>query len=266
MLKNDIVASHSILESPDNSLFQMHTHDNYEILGFISGDAFYMVEGNRYSLKKGDIMLMRRSEAHNLKLRSPSKYERITVNFRPEILEDIDPTHRLTAMFDNRPLGKYNRFSARKHPDNHWFYYLEKIASYNDVYNQFVYLLPLLNELSEAFEQVRQDESEQAQSKTLEIVAYINRHLFDELSLERICDRFYLSKSQLNRIFRRDTGSTVWNYITVKRLYAARALLTGGEKPSTVHTKCGFNDYITFYKAYKKEFGINPNADCKKTV
>lgn len=266
MLKSDINANRSVLENPQNGDFYMHTHDNYEILGFIDGDAFYMVEGNEYPLRKGDIMLMRRSEAHHLKLRSSARYERITVNFRPEILESIDPAHRLTAIFENRPLGKFNRYSARRYPDNHWFYYLEKIASYSDVYSQLVYLLPLLNELSEVFEQVRCEENGQAQSKTLEIVSYINRHLFEGLSLERLCNRFYLSKSQLNRIFRRDTGATVWNYITVKRLYAARSMLMNGEKPSSVYTSCGFNDYITFYKAYKKEFGVNPSNDCKKAI
>lgn len=261
---NDIISSHNITESPKEMDYFMHTHDNYEIFGFIDGDAFYMVEGNQYHLKKGDIMLMRRSEVHCLKLRSLARYERITINFKPEILENFDPKRRLLSMFEDRPLGKFNRFSARFHPDNNWFYYLEKICQNQDVHTRLIYLLPLLKELSDAFDNIKKEDDEALQSKTFKITDYINRHLFDELSLEKICDKFYLSKSQLNRIFHRDTGSTVWNYITVKRLYYARNLLCNGEKPSIVYAKCGFNDYITFYKAYRKEFGVNPNHDCKK--
>lgn len=264
MNNNHIITMHNITEHPKESDFFMHTHDDYEIFGFIDGDAFYMVEGNEYHLKKGDIMFMRRSEVHRLKLRSPTRYERITLNFTPEILEDFDPEHKLVSMFEDRPLGKFNRLSARYHPDNHWFYYLEKIYQNEDIHTKLIYLLPLLKELSDAFDNIKKDDHEHLQSKTFKIVDYINRHLFDELSLERICNKFYISKSQLNRIFYRDTGSTVWNYIIVKRLYYARNLLYSGEKPSVVHTKCGFNDYITFYKAYKKEFGVNPNHDCKK--
>ena len=259
-----IISSYSATECPMDFDFKMHTHDNYEILGFIEGDALYSVEGNLYPLKKGDIMLMRRSEAHHLIPRSNARYARITVNFSPSLIATVDPNHTLTAMFEQRPLGQHNRLSGRKNPDNHWFYYLEKIATATTEQQMLIYLLPLLDELSFAFLAIQRKKTEPPSNKTFEIIAYINRHLFEELSLELICERFYISRSQLNRIFRRDTGSTVWNYIVIKRLYTARSWLLSGEKPSVVYAKCGFNDYVSFYKAYKKEFGVNPKSDQRK--
>ena len=44
----------------------MHAHDDIEIYYFISGDCYYMVEGTKYRLKTGDIMIMRPLEAHHL--------------------------------------------------------------------------------------------------------------------------------------------------------------------------------------------------------
>ena len=71
----------------------------------------------------------------------------------------------------------------------------------------------------------------------------------------------FISKSQLNRKFRNVTGSTVWEYITAKRLILAKELLVRGEKPTSVYTKCGFNDYTSFYRAYKTKFLHSPKND-----
>jgi AraC-like DNA-binding protein len=35
-------------------------------------------------------------------------------------------------------------------------------------------------------------------------------------------------------------------------------LINEGETMESVATKCGFTDYSTFYKAFKKEYGISP--------
>ena len=61
------------------------------------------------------------------------------------------------------------------------------------------------------------------------------------------------------------TGSSMWAYIKRKRLLLAKELLTGGENPYLVYEKCGFNEYSSFYRAYKAEFGVSPKEDHKKT-
>ena len=82
----------------------------------------------------------------------------------------------------------------------------------------------------------------------------------EELSLEELSSRFYLSQTHLNRIFRASTGTTVWQYITIKRLYFAKELLETGKKPTEVAPLCGFKDYTTFFRAYKKLFGFAPGG------
>ena len=76
-----IHASRSCTNDPQQDSFVMHTHDNYEIFCFLGGNAEYVVEGNIYPLEVGDVILMRKSEAHHLLLHSAQTYERITINF-----------------------------------------------------------------------------------------------------------------------------------------------------------------------------------------
>lgn len=99
-----------------------------------------------------------------------------------------------------------------------------------------------------------------------DIIDFLNEHMYEPLSLDGICDRFYMSKSHLNRKFKLMTGSTVWEYITAKRLLSAKELLQLGEPPTKVFSKCGFNDYSSFFRAYKAKFGLSPKneADFKR--
>ena len=50
-------------EKPKPSMYDLHTHEIYEIYYFISGHAKYFIEGNIYPLKKGDIIITKKAEA-----------------------------------------------------------------------------------------------------------------------------------------------------------------------------------------------------------
>ena len=105
---------------------------------------------------------------------------------------------------------------------------------------------------------------ENSSREIIDIVKYINNHLSEELSLDIICDRFFISKSHINRKFKKVIGSTVWEYINIKRLLLAKELLHNGISPTNVYLKCGFKDYCTFFRAYKAKFGVSPKSSMHK--
>lgn len=249
------------LEDPSATTFRMHAHDSYEIFYFLSGDAFYYVEGTPYNLRPGDIMLMRKSESHVLSLRSNAPYERIVVNFDVSV-SSTGELSKLLRVFNDRPLGAFNHYSAALFPTNHWLYYLTKICEYNgETEYQISFLLPLLAELSECFDSVKKLKQVEEPDQITSIIGYINHNITEELSLASLCSLFYMSQAHMNRIFKKSTGSTVWNYIVIKRLLLAREMLSAGKTPTEVYTFCGFQDYTTFFRAYKKHFGISPKKD-----
>jgi len=259
----DIRSAHTRAEHPDQSNYSMHTHDKYELLYIIHGHADFSVEGNIYHIKKGDLILVRKSESHYIYLRSSAYYERILVSFNiaKNDMPNNDLDNRLASMIYDQSLGKYNLFSGDQFPDNHWLYYLNRICEYKDAETQALYLMALLNEMAEKYELVQTTSAADIPCTASAVIEYINRHLFENLSLENICTQFYLSESQMNRIFKKATCSTVWNYITIKRLLHAKELLQSGEKPTVVSEKCGFQNYVSFYKAYRKQFGHAPKED-----
>lgn len=98
------------------------------------------------------------------------------------------------------------------------------------------------------------------------IVKYINFHLHEPLTVESIARAFYLSQSQLNRVFHKKVGSSVYQYLQLKRLIEARLMLKAGRTPDDVARACGYSDYSCFYKAYRKNFGTSPYDDIKGTL
>ena len=94
-------------------------------------------------------------------------------------------------------------------------------------------------------------------SKISDIISYINDNLSEDLSLENLASKFYISKYHLLRLFKKHTGYTPYNYIH-KRLITAKGLLKEGLNISQVCHECGFNDYSNFIRAFSKEFGISP--------
>lgn len=249
---------------PKQSNYYMHLHDNYEIFCFLSGDAKYAVEGVIYPLFKNDIMVMRRSESHRLVLLSDKTYRRIIVSFT--LSENTDGfLNKIMEPFEERELGKFNRYPASLFPNSNLPYYLERICNTTDKSIQTAYLTVFLKELSEQFAYLKSTESAAQTNKCAEILRYINCHLTEPLSLQALSERFFISKSQLNRNFKQVVGTTIWEYIVEKRVLLAKNLLEKGEKPVNVYLLCGFGDYTSFYRAYNKKFGIPP-SETKKLI
>ena len=256
-------ASRVYTEKPASIKSENHLHELYELFCFISGDAEYHVEGTVYPLMPGDILLTKRSEAHHIRFLSDCPYERISVQFNEHML--IGPLKKTFIQFlDERPLGKSNIFSSADFPDNHWQYYMEQIRTTTSRAKREIYLTVLLKELYDA----RQPDNNVLPAKGLgvipEIVNYISLNLTQPLQIDYICNKFFISRAQLDRKFKAFTGTSVWDYITSKRLLLARDLLQTKDSPAVACTKAGFHDYSTFYRAYKQKFGVSPRTDQKR--
>lgn len=265
-IDESLFCHHSLDVCPDPADFYMHAHERMELLLFISGDACCCVEGSEYAVAPYDVLIMRAAEVHRTQILSPSPYERIAVHFSPALIRAVDPEGILLRPFTARPLGYLNHYSAASLRSRAMKEALDGLGSAvsgeRARLRVVCALLSLLSDISQVFESrdnpglPGRDEGIAAQ-----LVEYINANLFGEISLSSISRRFYMSQSQLNRVFGKATGSSVWEYIRIKRLLAARERILAGERASTVCTLCGFRDYSAFYRAYKARFGHAPSEE-----
>ena len=96
------------------------------------------------------------------------------------------------------------------------------------------------------------------QEKIGHIISYIDEHLAEDLSLQQIAEEFFFSRQYLCKIFKENTGFSVYKYISYKRIVLARELYSNGMSLSEACRCAGFNDYSAFYRAYTKLMGESP--------
>ena len=95
---------------------------------------------------------------------------------------------------------------------------------------------------------------------SVKLEQYIEEHITERLCLSKLCEQFFLSRNALYRLFRKEFGTTVNEYILKRRLIRAELLLKSNLSLDVagVSAACGFTDYNYFIRAFKKHVGTTP--------
>ena len=246
----------------------LHHHDFYEIYLFLAGDVNYSVESREYQLSPGDVLLISPMELHQPTFGKENRnYERYVLWIEKAYLDQLALAGTdLAACFDpGRPWHSnlVQPDSTTRQMLTYLFEQLQKEAESeefgSDLYAQtfMVQILLLLNRfVSRSPKQMElRDKSD---SVVMNVLGYINDHFSEELSLDLLANRFFISKYHLSREFNRLVGTSVYRYIIQKRLAVAKLLMSQGMPSTTVYQQCGFGDYSNFYRAFKAEYQISP--------
>ena len=251
-----------------------HEHEFYEVFFFLSGDVNYIIEGRTYQLRPGDILLTDNRDIHKPDIRPGKPYERFVIWIDPDFLARANTLGTdLTRCFTDASEKKYKRIRPDSGELTHLRGICEKMlrSRDDDAFGSgtlaHVYLIEFLVYLNRAYfatpESIRKDVTEN--EKVNEVVAYINDNLAEDLTLDRLAEACYVSKSHLGHQFKTYTGLTLYQFIIKKRVTVARNMIREGAPVMDACMKCGFNDYSNFLKAFKREFWRSPKEFAKRT-
>ena len=245
-----------------------HFHDFHKIVFFLEGKGNYFVEGKRYALKPNDIVLVRQGTIHKAEIDPECRYERIILYIDPEYLrQQSTPNTQLDRCFHE----SVKRRSYVLRPDSvqreklmQTLLTLKRTVG-GKAYGQDLYaeisLIQILIDLGRGRQTAHYSftTEQNKDDKTVALIEYINDHLTEPISIDHLAEKFFLSKFYMMRMFHADTGYTIHNYITEKRLHLARELIRTGCNASEACYNCGYQDYSAFARAYKKRFGHPPS-------
>lgn len=79
------------------------------------------------------------------------------------------------------------------------------------------------------------------------------------ITVEEIADDMSVNRRYLSRIFKRDYGMTVKEYITKTRMSHALRLLEEGYRVKETSMMCGYNEVFNFSKMFKKYHSFSPS-------
>lgn len=250
----------------DHKMIVPHFHDGFEIHYTLNDDTQYYVDGKKYIGEKGSVAIFNSQEIHKVVVNEGVLYERYYIHFKPHFLEL--PTSEYTNVFRFFMEKDENVIHLSKSDQaiiNRLFD--ELIAIEDDTLNSFnelklkIKLLELVLFINDFFTRgdrykssLRYEKAEEMK----EVIQYIKSHYSEEISLEVLSNEFFIAKSTLNRMFKKNIGMTPHEYIGYVRIIESRKLLLGGHPIKSVAMKVGYGDDSTFIKKFKSIQGITP--------
>lgn len=255
-----------------NRMPRPHEHPCFELYYLLNGERFYFIDGNVYSVKKGDMMIIHPHDLHSTASSDKLEFERVLINFTQEFIEEGD--FHLAKILQNGKSGLL-RIPEKEQPEIESILYkmLDECEKQEDHY--ISYVRSLLNELLIRLHRIHwllQPEEVQVYEHPMhhrvsEIAQYINENYYKKITLEQVAKQFYISPSYLSRIFKRLTGFHFREYIQVVRIREAqKRLVNSTDSVQFISEQTGFEHIAHFNKIFKKMCGTTPLRYRKNNV
>lgn len=244
-----------------------HTHDYYEFYFFLEGNVSMYIGGKARHLKPGDMLLI------------PPGIKHHAFN-----IEENVPCQRFIFWISQNYCKKLYELSKDyvyliKHVQNkkHYLYHYDTIA-FNAVQAKIFRLIEeihanrfgkatkielCVNDLMlhinrSVYEMQHPTTRKEADALYDNIIQYIESHLDADLSLDELAKTFFVSKYHISHVFKENFGISIHQYITKKRLSMCKDAILSNDNITKVYLMFGFKDYTSFFRAFRKEYGISP--------
>ena len=268
MQRDDFEIFHRVDTAP--GFITPHTHDFYEIYFPRTEGVSYIIEGKRYRLGPGMLVMIPPGEVHSSDVNEPGLVvERFVLWLTPGFVESL--TGLLPRIRNLTGQDMQGRNLITPDPETYelmigLLFSLLHEKQLNDLdsasLNRLV-MAQLLIHISRAFSAAASGPPRRSGQRFKEIMGvydYISTHLKDPLSVSDLAATFFMDKNTLTRQFKLSTGMTPAECIRRKRLDAARTMISHGASITESCHECGFSDYSAFYRAFRQAYGISPRA------
>ncbi len=253
-------------DNNQNKRTGLHSHPYYEFYFFLEGHAEAQVKKDHYMLNYGDILIVPPKTSHGI------------------FVHDFEIPYRrfdlwLSASFYGKLLAMSRDYGyvidAAQNDDRHVIH-TDRI-SFNSILSKLFFIveedkgdrfgrsMQLRISVADLVLSINRLASEQFSPRKVtkdalyqNICDYIEHNIDGNLSLDNIADHFFLSKYYISHVFKDNIGISIHQYVAKKRLQLCHEAIMGGEPISQVYSSYGFDDYSSFYRAFKKEYSLSP--------
>ncbi|MBS6007090.1 MAG: helix-turn-helix transcriptional regulator [Clostridium baratii] len=244
---------------------EYHCHDDFVELSFVtSGSVDYLIEGEKFTLKKGQVLIS-----------NPGVYHMELFNEQTNCTELHIGISNLSSSKGSNciDIGDTNVITLNKYKDELLKCCSEIVDEQKGSKPSYPFMLKALvmkllvlldRELNEDInELIKHDISFKSREKKViveNITEYLSKNYVKDISLETLSKNMYLSPVYISKIFKEIMGDSPINYLIKIRLSKAKELLNNSNTPiKTIAKMVGYNDPYYFSKLFKKYYGISPN-------
>lgn len=257
-------------EDPDNLL---HKHKHFE-LGYLErGTARHILNGRETEIRAGDFFFMDFHSSHTY-FGSPD-CRVVNLLFLPHIIDPVlkDCT-RLSNLVSHflihylpRDIGRFN-YQIFHDSDGEVLRLINRLAEESTLHRPgepaMVRAL-MIQLLVTIMRQAGQEHQKSYSTLTQDILAIINEHYTENLTLRTIAARLNYAPAYLSRRFSDDVGQSFTDYLQSYRLeLACHYLLTDQRSVAQIAESVGYKDVRFFYQLFRRTYYCTPSEFRKR--
>lgn len=258
--------------SSTTDMYQFHGHSFYELRFILHGDVTHYSENAASDLSPGNITIIPPGMFHRVTPRNNMKkiadYARVLLYVSTDFMHSLDTEQlKISELFDAFGYPGTQHLALSDQRIVRLVQPLQEIVRKNrdddpltHLFNRAQVTLVLAQVAQEVLHTHNTSNKTEDASLVPRVIAYINANLSENLSLDSLSERFFVSKFYLSHQFKQYTQLSLHQYVLTRRMMHAQILLRSGQSPTSVATACGYHEYSSFYKAFLRETGQSPRT------
>lgn len=273
--QDSFMVSHRLWETFES--YGLHFHRFYEILIHRRNGGRFVIGRDAYDMKPNTFYVVAPHQLHDIISDEPlHQYERIcvyiteaTLNYAGmslvpmlELINSACVNHQNCFSLTDDEYDRIDELTRKIHRK----FATDHLNIYEELEDK-VHLTLILSVLCKVMERGRQLKQQGHISPLiLQIINHISENYVNAITLDSIALEFNISKYYLSHEFAKAMGTSVYQYLLVCRINAAKQMILTGEAITSVAFRCGFNDYSSFLRAFDKVMGESPSAFRKRYI
>ena len=241
------------------SVADFHKHDFYEINLILSGNVNILLGDRRESARECRVVLTPPGAPHYIACAPDTLYSRLYLVFSREYIVDYLPEWvQFSHLFGES--GAILTPAADEAAE--LYRRMNEIGAETELFRKRLQIYALLSRMAEIAN--NEKGAQRIPAYIVRALSYLDEHCGERLTAAELGACLHVGRTALMTAFKRYTGSTVGEYLTLCRLRRAVGLLSCGDTLEGVALSCGFADASGLVRAFKRCYGETPRRYMEK--
>ena len=244
-----------LLEDAPNWFNIQHSHDFCEILYVAGGAGEAILEGKKFRLAPGDLVVVNPGTLHEERSDAKAPLRLIFLAIRDFAVPGLPAGCLSQEKYRVLSCGEY-----RYKMDIYLRELLQETSSQIEFYQEISQgLVSALLVLVMRLIRINPEDEAALSQECQKIKEYLDQNFTSPITLDSLSETVYISKHYLSHLFKEQTGVSPIKYLTSKRMEKACELLSETELPvSEVSKAVGYENPLYFSQVFKRIYGISP--------